>query len=318
MLLERAFAETIATSRAVKPWPWADTWPEARITVKRIGASAIALAGSSGQALAFGPGHVERTAEAGEVGIAVYAAHRDTHFRFLKDVAIGDEIDVTRHDGKTFRYRADGSSIVRFDQSGIDPFTTRPRTRSHHLLAVRRDGARADALRAACDDDFAADAATGTLLAACDHHAAPATCRVGDHCRGDRRAGAHSSGLGRMIAGKIIAGENVAWAAGGGTFMKFSHRCAGRARPRTRSSRSTPAFATSIDLSTWTCAKFQAAPKDDIGVILAWMDGYYRSEDDPPVIDTEKFVANAKKLGEYCAKHPDTGLITAADEVFAK
>jgi sortase A len=24
---------------------------------------------------------------------------------------------------KTFRYRADGSSIVRFDQSGIDPFT---------------------------------------------------------------------------------------------------------------------------------------------------------------------------------------------------
>jgi sortase A len=124
VLLDRAFAETIATGHAVKPWPWADTWPDARITVKRLGASAIALAGSSGQALAFGPGHVERTADAGERGVAVYAAHRDTHFRFLKDVAIGDEIDVTRHDGKTFRYRADGSSIVRFDQSGIDPFAT--------------------------------------------------------------------------------------------------------------------------------------------------------------------------------------------------
>ena len=72
------------TGRAVKPWPWADTWPQARITVKRIGASAIALAGSSGQALAFGPGHVERTADAGERGVAVYAAHRDTHFRFLR------------------------------------------------------------------------------------------------------------------------------------------------------------------------------------------------------------------------------------------
>ena len=124
VLLERAFAETITSGRAVKPWPWADTWPEARITVKRLGASAIALAGSSGQALAFGPGHVERTADAGERGVAVYSAHRDTHFRFLRDVAIGDEIDVTRQDGKTFRYRADGSSIVRFDQSGIDPFTT--------------------------------------------------------------------------------------------------------------------------------------------------------------------------------------------------
>jgi sortase A len=124
VLLQRAFAETIASGRAVKPWPWADTWPEARIAVKRISASAIALAGSSGQALAFGPGHVERSADAGERGVAVYAAHRDTHFRFLKDVAIGDEIEVTRHDGKIFRYRADGSSIVRFDQSGIDPFTT--------------------------------------------------------------------------------------------------------------------------------------------------------------------------------------------------
>ena len=100
VLLERAFAETITSGRAVKPWPWADTWPEARITVKRLGASAIALAGSSGQALAFGPGHVERTADAGERGVAVYSAHRDTHFRFLRDVAIGDEIDVTRHDGK--------------------------------------------------------------------------------------------------------------------------------------------------------------------------------------------------------------------------
>ena len=27
VLLERAFAETITTGRAVKPWPWADTWP---------------------------------------------------------------------------------------------------------------------------------------------------------------------------------------------------------------------------------------------------------------------------------------------------
>ena len=121
VLLQRAFAETIATGHAVKPWPWADTWPEARITVARIGASAIVLAGSSGQALAFGPGHVELTPDAGERGVAVYAAHRDTHFRFLRDIAIGDEIDVTRSDGRTFRYRADATSVVRFDQSGIDP-----------------------------------------------------------------------------------------------------------------------------------------------------------------------------------------------------
>jgi sortase A len=121
VLLERAFDRTIATGHLTKPWPWADTWPIARIEVKRIGARAIVLAGSSGQALAFGPGHVELTPDAGERGTAVYSAHRDTHFAFLRHVRIGDEIDIVRNDGKMFRYRADGTSIVRFDASGIDP-----------------------------------------------------------------------------------------------------------------------------------------------------------------------------------------------------
>src|SRR5712672_1773511 len=123
VLLERAFNETIVSNREVKPWSWADTWPVARIEVKRLHASAIVLAGSSGQALAFGPGHVELTPDAGERGVAVYSAHRDTHFRFLKDVAIGDEIVITRSDGNVFRYRADSSQVVRFDASGIDPQT---------------------------------------------------------------------------------------------------------------------------------------------------------------------------------------------------
>src|SRR4051794_41441677 len=61
VLLERAFSETIATGRETKPWSWADTWPVARIEVKRIGASTIVLAGSSGQALAFRPGHAGDT-----------------------------------------------------------------------------------------------------------------------------------------------------------------------------------------------------------------------------------------------------------------
>jgi len=121
VLLERAFSESIATHHPVKPWSWADTWPVARIAVKRLNASAIVLAGSSGQALAFGPGHVELTPNAGERGVAVYSAHRDTHFRFLRNVVVGDEIDVTRSDGQIFRYRADATAIVRYDQSGIDP-----------------------------------------------------------------------------------------------------------------------------------------------------------------------------------------------------
>jgi sortase A len=123
VLLERAFAETIASGRDIKPWSWADTWPVARIEVERLRASTIVLSGSSGQALAFGPGHVELTPDAGERGVAVYSAHRDTHFRFLKDIVIGDEIVVTRRDGRMFRYRVDSTSVVRFDASDIDPLS---------------------------------------------------------------------------------------------------------------------------------------------------------------------------------------------------
>jgi sortase A len=124
ILLERAFAQAIATGTPVKPWSWADTWPVARVAVPRLGKSAIVLAGASGQALAFGPGQLERTPDAGEEGTAVYSAHRDTHFSFLADVHLGDDIEVTRRDGKVLHFRVTGASVVRFDRSGIDPYAS--------------------------------------------------------------------------------------------------------------------------------------------------------------------------------------------------
>src|SRR5436190_19758262 len=66
VLLQRAFTETIATGRDTKPWSWADTWPVARIEVRRIGCSDIVLAGSSRQGPGGGPGHDGLTADCGE------------------------------------------------------------------------------------------------------------------------------------------------------------------------------------------------------------------------------------------------------------
>lgn len=120
ILLERAFAQSIASGQPVKPWRWADTWPIARLSVPRLKASAIVLAGGSGQALAFGPGHLGATARPGELGTAVFAAHRDTHFRFLGELKPGDEIKITRDDGITFTYEMTSAEIVRWDRSNID------------------------------------------------------------------------------------------------------------------------------------------------------------------------------------------------------
>lgn len=121
VLLERAFARTLAEGVAVPPWPWADTVPVARIGFPRLGEHYVVLAGSSGQALAFGPGHVEGTPEAGEPGTAVYAAHRDTQFRSLGRLSIGDLIEVVRRDRVSARFRVTGKRVVRWDASGLDP-----------------------------------------------------------------------------------------------------------------------------------------------------------------------------------------------------
>ncbi|WP_164066739.1 sortase domain-containing protein, partial [Serratia marcescens] len=73
------------------------------------GRDVVALAGDSGQALAFGPGHLPGTPQAGDEGTAVYAAHRDTHFDFLGQVRTGDAIDVLRADGRRVRFIVDGA-----------------------------------------------------------------------------------------------------------------------------------------------------------------------------------------------------------------
>jgi sortase A len=119
-LLHRAFERSVASGKPEKPWGWADTWPVAEITIPRIGAEAIVLHGATSEALAFGPSHLSDTPEPGERGTSVISAHRDTHFNFLKQVEVGDVIDVTRSDGRSFHYRVSNLRVAAWDASGID------------------------------------------------------------------------------------------------------------------------------------------------------------------------------------------------------
>jgi acid stress chaperone HdeB len=79
-----------------------------------------------------------------------------------------------------------------------------------------------------------------------------------------------------------------------------------------------PTCADVIDLSTIKCKDFLTSSKEDISVTLAWLDAYYKDDNDPAIIDADKLVANSKKLALYCVAHPDFGLITATDELFGK
>lgn len=79
-----------------------------------------------------------------------------------------------------------------------------------------------------------------------------------------------------------------------------------------------PARAEQVDLSTITCKKFFEYSKENISLVLMWLDGYYQDEDADPIVDFDKMADSAKKLGEYCGKNPTHSLITAAERVLLK
>lgn len=105
LLIEHAWRRALAGERAPKPWPWADTWPVARLEAPAQGVSVFVLSGSSGRTLAFGPGHEQGTPAPGRRGNSVIGGHRDTHLGFLQKVAVGDAIRIERADGARIHYR---------------------------------------------------------------------------------------------------------------------------------------------------------------------------------------------------------------------
>ena len=111
-LMQRAWTRTADGETRVAPWPWADTWPVGRLTAKSGDVSLIVLAGGSGRTLAFGPGHLSASALPGEIGNAVIAGHRDTHFQFLKDVQAGEVLIMESGDGIRHRFKVVAIDIV--------------------------------------------------------------------------------------------------------------------------------------------------------------------------------------------------------------
>jgi sortase A len=111
-LLQRAWARTLTGESDVKPWPWADTWPVARLRVPAHGQDLIVLADTSGRTLAFGPGVAPGSARPGTDGTTIITGHRDTHFRFLERVRPGDELVLEIPGRAAAHFRVQGTEVV--------------------------------------------------------------------------------------------------------------------------------------------------------------------------------------------------------------
>ena len=91
----------------------------------RLGVDTLVLAGASGRILAFGPGLIDGTAMPGNAGMSVIIGHRDTHFRFLRDLLPGDALRMTDRNGRNHEFTVRERRVVHKNKA---------------LLAMDRDG----------------------------------------------------------------------------------------------------------------------------------------------------------------------------------
>lgn len=120
-LISESWQRQLTSGEPQKPWPWADTWPVARLQLDND-KPLLVLQGTSGQALAFGPGLHEASAlpvdekvsaSSGRVPrTTVIAAHRDTHFRGLKNLRPGMTVQLQVQDGRWHYFRVRGTRVA--------------------------------------------------------------------------------------------------------------------------------------------------------------------------------------------------------------
>ncbi len=110
VLIETAWSESLVSGKKTKPWSWADTYPVAKITAKRLHESEYIMAGDNMRSLAFGP----VMAEGADVS-AIYG-HRDTHFSFLQHIQVGDELGMEYRSGENANFKVQGIWVAHKDE----------------------------------------------------------------------------------------------------------------------------------------------------------------------------------------------------------
>ena len=93
-LLQYAWHKTIKTGEDQRPWRSFDGVPVLRLMIPRHEVDQIVLAGTSGQALAFGPVFHEESKLPGRGGTTVLSSHRDSHGVYIKQLKKGDMIKL--------------------------------------------------------------------------------------------------------------------------------------------------------------------------------------------------------------------------------
>jgi sortase A len=109
--LEKTAARSGSTLEVVAQEEPAEGAVIGTLSIPRIGLMTVVLEGVTDKDLKIAPGHVPGTAIPGDPGNVGIAGHRDTFFRPLRLIRIGDSIVITTVRGEE-RYRVESTEIV--------------------------------------------------------------------------------------------------------------------------------------------------------------------------------------------------------------
>lgn len=104
VLIRRAWEQSLQSGTPHPPWPWADTYPVARLRIPRLGYDEFVLEGATPRTLAFGPARLLSGAGFGDSGNLVLAGHRTSWFRPLESIAPDDVIQLEWFDAQRQRH----------------------------------------------------------------------------------------------------------------------------------------------------------------------------------------------------------------------
>lgn len=128
--LEQLYERGIADGLIKAPFRNSDIEIVGRITYPRLRNSAIVLSTGTEEALDAGPSLAPGSPLIGQPGTSVIAAHRETHFAFLRKARVGDIVEASDTSGVTRTYRVTEIEIADADEIMI------PQSRSENRLLL--------------------------------------------------------------------------------------------------------------------------------------------------------------------------------------
>ena len=111
-LISYSWHQATLSQQKIKPWPWADTYPIAKISFERLNKKVVVLNGGDPTTLAFSAGAIAPFNQASGTQPFVVAGHRDSHFSFLNEVLMNDIISLADKYGQNQLYQVEAIDIV--------------------------------------------------------------------------------------------------------------------------------------------------------------------------------------------------------------